>query len=74
MAARSGVMAEAASRRVQKTITATSNVAEIAVLDQSATGREVTWRKMTTSMSPISVPQVRQAAIATQYHGLVTAE
>jgi hypothetical protein len=42
------------------------------VLNQSAVGREVTERNRTTSMSPRSVPQVRHAAMAIQYKGLLS--
>ena len=51
---------------------AVSNAAEMAVLTQSATGREVTDRNRATSMSPISVPQVLHAAMAIQYQGLLS--
>jgi len=51
-------------------MTPVSNTAEIAEQDQSATDREAPPdRNMTTIMSPRSVPQVLQAAIAIQYQG-----
>src|SRR5712671_60570 len=54
-------------------MTPMSNTAEIAVLDQSAVGREApTDRNRAMSMSPISVPQVLHVAMAIQYQGLLS--